>query len=100
MTNLFPDPIYATVTTFNPDNYSSYRIFISTIMPEDILLDDHELETLCPEFPEADRNRLLPYCLYGFRWAIEVVFYEQKTFWSSENIWLEPKTELKATSIF
>lgn len=82
MINLFPDPIYVTVTTYNSDNSSSYRIFIITIIPEDILFDDHELETLCPELPEAHRNRLLPYCLYGFRWTIEVIFYEQKTFWS------------------
>ena len=25
---------------------------------------------------------LLPYILYKFRWSIEVVFYEQKTYWS------------------
>lgn len=96
ITNLFPDPVYATVTTYNSDNASSYRIFISTIMPEDILLNDHELEILCPELPEADRNRLLPYCLYGFRWAIEVVFYEQKTFWSFGKYMVRTKNGIES----
>ena len=96
MTNLFPESVYTTITTFNPNNSSSYRIFISTIMPEDILLDDQELETLCPEVPEADRSRLLPYCLYGFRWAIEVIFYEQKTFWSFGKYMVRSKNGIES----
>ena len=64
MTNLFPDFIYATITTYNREKSSSYRIFISTIIPGNILLDDQELEILCPEISEVERNRLLPYCLY------------------------------------
>ena len=96
MTNLFPDPIYATITTYDSENSSSYRIFISTIMPEDILLDDQELETFCPEIPEAERNRLLPYCLYGFRWAIEVIFYEQKTFWSFGKYMVRSKNGIES----
>ena len=65
-------------------------------MPEDILLDDQELETLCPEVPEADRSRLLPYCLYGFRWAIEVIFYEQKTFWSFGKYMVRSKNGIES----
>ena len=92
-----PNFLYdATVTTHNPENSSSYRIFISTIIPEDILLDDQELETLCPKIPEAGRNRLLPYSLYGFRWAIEVIFYEQKTFWSFGKYMVRSKNGIES----
>lgn len=55
MTNLFPDPVYAMVSAGNTDNPSTYRLFISTLMP---------------------------FTLYGLRWRIETIFYEQKTFWS------------------
>jgi hypothetical protein len=34
------------------------------------------------DIPEEKLLSLLPYLLYKFRWPIEVVFYEQKTFWS------------------
>jgi len=44
-----------------------------------------ERAMLCPEVAEEEREALLPYCLYQYRWAIEVIFYEQKTFWSFGN---------------
>ena len=84
ITNLFKDKVvYATVTATDLDNSQSYRVHISTILPEDI---EHMLPVLEKEIkqdlPEEKLKPLLPYILYKFRWSIEVVFYEQKTFWS------------------
>lgn len=67
LTNLFPEPVYAMVTANNPENPSSYRLFISTLMPEDILMDEDELEKDFPEKNNQDNRDLLPYHLYGFR---------------------------------
>ena len=84
LTNLFGNNVvYATVTATDLDNKKSYRLFISTIMPE-------QLENMIPVLENEikyDITReqllpLLPYIIYKFRWSIEVVFYEQKTFWS------------------
>ncbi len=77
------DVIYATVTTPDLDKPGSYRLYLSTVLPE-------EIEEMIPIFenkieediPEEKLLSLLPYLLYKFRWPIEVVFYEQKTFWS------------------
>lgn len=44
LTNLFPEPVYAMVTTSDPESPASYRLFISTLMPEEILIDKDELE--------------------------------------------------------
>jgi hypothetical protein len=84
ITNLFKNNVvYATVTTPALDKAKSYRLFISTVMPEQL---EHMLPVVKDEI-EYDISKeqlisLLPYILYKFRWPIEVVFYEQKTFWS------------------
>ena len=95
LTNLFPEPVYAMVTASNPENPSSYRLFISTLMPEDILMDEDELEKDFPEKNNQDNRDLLPYHLYGFRWSIEVIFYEQKTFWSFGNYMVRSKAGIE-----
>ena len=83
ISNLFKKVVYATVTTPNLDNEKSYRLFISTIMPEQLekmlpVVEDEYLN----DVPEDLKVSLLPYIMYRFRWSIEVVFYEQKKFWS------------------
>jgi len=65
------------------DKEKSYKLFISTVMPEQLgkmfpVLDEKVIEKM----PQERIQSLLPYMLYRFRWSIEVVFYEQKTFWS------------------
>ena len=82
MINLFPVPVYAMMTTSKSEQSSSSHLFISTLMPEDISMDQHVLEDTDPEAAEEERRRLSPYYLYRHRWSIEVIFYEQKTFWS------------------
>lgn len=67
LTNLFPEPVYAMVTTSDPENPASCSLFISTLMPEDILMDEDELEKDFPEEITPNNRNLLPYHLYGFR---------------------------------
>lgn len=62
LTNLFPEPVYSMVTACNPENPSSYRFFISTIIPVDILMDEDELEK---DFPE--KNKIIEtFCLITY----------------------------------
>ena len=79
MTNLFRNPVYATVTTPNFTNPGAYRLFISTISAEALadIFSAHHLDGKYSQHPW-----LLPLYLYSIRWKIEVMFYELKTFWS------------------
>ena len=83
LTNLFGElPVYVTVTTPDISNHKAYRVFISTA----------QLSQLKDRFAGCEKKLsdslcgqilwLLPLFLYSFRWSIEVMFYEQKTFWS------------------
>lgn len=85
LTKLFDEPVYAIVTVTNPEEPSGFRLFLSTLLPEELGMEEQERAMLCPEVAEEEREALLPYCLYQYRWAIEVIFYEQKTFWSFGN---------------
>ena len=83
MTNLFNEAVYVTVTTPEQETKKSYRLFISTVMPQQLeyMLEVAENDLMRNLLPEK-KLVLLPYMLYHFRWSIEVVFYEHKTFWS------------------
>lgn len=91
MTTLFSNPVYATVTAVNPKDPSSYRLFLSTIFPEELALGEKAKDSFCPDIPYQSRDTLLPYFFYGRRWAIEVLFYEHKTFWSFGNYMVRSK---------
>jgi hypothetical protein len=90
MTNLFTNPVYVTVTTPNLDNHGAYRLFISTISAVQINSMFRGFENLLI----GDKNRemwLSPLYLYSFRWNIEVMFYELKTFWAFGRYMLRSK---------
>ena len=97
ITNIFGDNIvYATVTATDLDNKGSYRLFISTVMPEQL----EHMQPILEDEIEYDITReqlisLLPYIIYKFRWSIEVVFYEQKTFWSFGDYMLRSATGIE-----
>ena len=90
LTNLFKRTVYVTVTTPNLDNHGSYRLFISTVSADTLnaLFADHE-----NLLHDGDDRQpwLFPLYLYSFRWNIEVMFYELKTFWSFGNYRLRSK---------
>jgi hypothetical protein len=93
ITNIFKDSVvYVTVTASDLGNPKSYRLFISTVMPEQLepLLPVVEKE-LEPDLGKIQLRKLLPYIIYKYRWPIEVVFYEQKTFWAFGKYMLPSK---------
>lgn len=93
LTNLTEKLVYATYTTTNTDSFSSVRLYISTI----------PLDTL-RSFSTADKNGLnlenktkltTVFSVYKMRWPIEVMFYQQKTFWSFGNYMVRSKVGIE-----
>ena len=83
LTNLFGElPIYLTVTTPDILNHKTYRVFISTAGPQQLKERFGGYEKKLSQSLYGQVLWLLPLFLYSFRWSIEVMFYEQKTFWS------------------
>ena len=79
-TKLFGDrQVTAFVTC--PAGGGSRRLFLSTMTSHDVR---QILDSRLPLF-EAKNGEFLPLLLYRGRWAIEVIFYELKTFWSLED---------------
>lgn len=82
LTNIFGKrEVLAYVTSSKKDS-DTRRLFFSTIFPE-------QLEIFCAWQEKAPLNQtgssrmqFIPLLLYGFRWNIEISYYEQKTFWS------------------
>jgi len=84
LTNLFGDtPVFMTATAPNFVSDMSYRLFISTVFPHQLtdLFAGFE-HLLPPKYDVARKSWLLPLSIYSFRWNIEVMFYELKSFWS------------------
>jgi hypothetical protein len=83
LTNIYEDiPIYLTVTTPDILKHDAYRVFISTLMPGQLARQFRGYEKKLSDNLNSQVLWLLPLYLYSFRWKIEVMFYEQKTFWS------------------
>ena len=83
LTNLFEQlPIYVTVTTPDLLNHNAYRVFISTVLPGQLTQQFNGHERKLSKSIHTHVPWLLPLHLYALRWAIEVMFYEQKKFWS------------------
>lgn len=80
MTRLFNDPVWITITTKNKEELSSIRMFICTINPEKIQILNKASVADIKYDPQNNSER--PLCCYGIRWNIEVMFYQQKFFWS------------------
>ena len=80
MTKLFGNrQVTAFVTC--PAGGGSRRLFLSTMTSHDVRqLLDSRLPLL-----ESENGEFLPMLFYRNRWAIEVIFYELKTFWSLED---------------
>lgn len=94
-TNLFKEKnMHAMLTMRN----NSSRMFISTIAPEDIYLEDsHVTDELFPKtkISGEEKKALLPLFVYKFRWNLEVQLYLQKTFWSFGNYMLRSQKSVE-----
>ena len=73
LTNLYDKPVIITVTTKDLSTFSSVRLYLSSVELDNIKT------TTCKN---GEKNSSNIYGIYKLRWNIEVMFYQQKTFWS------------------
>lgn len=80
LTNLTERIVYATYTTTNTTSFSSVRLYMSTL-PLDAIRSFTVIE---PQGLNLENKPKLSnvFSVYKMRWPIEVMFYQQKTFWS------------------
>ena len=80
LTNLFGERlIYAYVTQ---SKKGKRRLFLSTVRPSDLRMSCAWQESTALRQAGSEDMMFYPLRLYGFRWHIEVNYYEQKMFWS------------------
>lgn len=84
-TNLTNKNVYITVTTTDIENFKSVRLYMSTIKLKKIRSFDNVSSENKPELDKSIFN------IYKIRWNIEVIFYQQKTFWSFSNYMVRSK---------
>lgn len=86
ITNLFKNPVYVVVTVKDIEKFSSVRLYLSTIDFNSIKVNDSEKE---------DEKTASIYDTYKIRWNIEVVFYQEKLFWSFGNYMVRGKISIE-----
>ncbi|EQB88304.1 hypothetical protein M918_24645 [Clostridium sp. BL8] len=93
LTNLSTMPVLVTVTTTDLDNFSSVRVYISSIDPSNI----NSFKNYSVENAEVKQTQthLIPFFTYKFRWNIEVFFYQHKFFWSFGNYMVRNKEAIE-----
>ena len=93
ITNLFDYAINVMITATETTVFDSVRVYISTIDGSDINIfkkyDVAEVDS------KPNKIHLLPLCVYNFRWNIEVIFYEQKFFWSFGKYMVRSKAAIE-----
>ena len=82
LSNLFGERKVLAFVTSTEKEHGSRRLFFSTVFPEQISMFCAWQEKSPLNKTGSDRMMYIPLFLYGFRWNIEVSYYEQKTFWS------------------
>ncbi len=93
MTRLFNKSVHVTITTTNPEELTSVRVYISTINPHEIhIFKDHDLKDGTSSFKGSEHLTLRA---YGIRWNIEVIFYQHKFFWGFSNYMLRNKVAIE-----
>lgn len=87
--NITSDIVYITVTTTDIDKFSSVRLYMSTINPDNIKSFDNISNKDGKELKKTTFN------IYRIRWNIEVIFYQQKTFWSFGNYMVRSRVAIE-----
>lgn len=93
ITNLFDDPVMIIVTTTDIKQFSSVRVYVSSIEPSDIKSFNNYTIAECESAKE--KPQLIPFFTYKFRWNIEVFFYQHKFFWSFGNYMVRNKKAIE-----
>ncbi len=88
--------VYAYVTASDPDDSSSFRLFLSTVPADGICIDAQR---------HADKKirchngwGTLPLGVFSIRWNIETSYYETKTFWSFKDYMVRSATGIERLS--
>ncbi|HDR5039261.1 TPA: transposase [Bacillus anthracis] len=92
MTNLFEEPIYVTVTVTDIEAFSSIRVYISSINPDEIKAINTKVKSNNQNEDEVSSKILTT---YRMRWNIEVMFYQHKFFWSFGNYMVRNKDAIE-----
>ena len=82
LSNLFGEREILAFVTSTGNGSNSRRLFFSTVFPEQISMFCAWQEKAPLNQTGSNRMQYIPLFLYGFRWNIEISYYEQKTFWS------------------
>lgn len=85
-TNLYHKDVFITITTKDIKNFTSVRMYLSTIELEEIKSKDNKT---------TKKEKLNLYDIYKMRWNIEVIFYQQKTFWSFGSYMVRTKVAIE-----
>ncbi len=93
MTRLFKTPVFITVTVKDIEQFSSVRLYISTINPEDIKLFNNSKPVETKYDLTKPQQQILS--CYSIRWNIEVIFYQHKFFWSFGNYMVRNKEAIE-----
>lgn len=82
LANIFGDRQVMAYVTAAEKGSTTRRLFFSTIFPEQMQIFCAWQETAPLNQTGSSWMEYIPLFLYGYRWKIEVSYYEQKTFWS------------------
>ncbi|MFR4983371.1 MAG: transposase [Clostridium neonatale] len=88
-TNLTDKIVYITVTTTDIEAFKSVRLYMSTINPDNI----NSFDSLRTD--DSSELHKTVYNIYKIRWNIEIIFYQQKTFWSFSNYMVRSKAGIE-----
>jgi len=89
--NLVDEEVYITVTTTDISKFSSVRLYVSTINPNCIKSFDPTPTKTSENSNPLDKTI---YNIYKIRWNVEVIFYQQKTFWSLSKYMVRSKESI------
>ena len=82
LSNIFGEREVLAFVTSTGNTGNAGRLFFSTVFPEQLTMFCAWQEKAPLNQTGSERMKYIPLFLYGFRWNIEVSYYEQKTFWS------------------
>lgn len=85
LTNLYDKPVIITVTTKDLDSFSSTRLYLSSV----------SIDNIKTKYNKEEKEDSNLYNIYKLRWSIEVMFYQQKSFWSFGTYMVRSKTSIE-----